>query len=115
MTPNPAPDQFQPKSRARPMLNPTASFSRVLNGLPSLTMIEQKFHDICIPELDLPSTPETTIRAKIGEMLKLQDDLQIHLQGGALGVIGGSGFGMKINGVENAENARRVVTDKRKR
>lgn len=46
--------------------------------------IELKFQAVRIPELDLPSTPGSTIKAVLEELYRLQDDLQIHLQGGPL-------------------------------
>ncbi|RUP52444.1 hypothetical protein BC936DRAFT_138358 [Jimgerdemannia flammicorona] len=58
--------------------------SRLVNGVSSLTAIELKYQALRIPELDLPSTPETTIKGVLEELYRLQDDLQIHLQGGPL-------------------------------
>lgn len=47
-------------------------------------LLEQQFIALRIPELDLPTMPETTIRAKLDELTKIRDDLRIHLQGGPL-------------------------------
>ncbi|KAL1925581.1 uncharacterized protein VTP21DRAFT_464 [Calcarisporiella thermophila] len=58
--------------------------ARLVNGVSSLVNIEQEFNTIRIPELDLPSTPETAIRGVLSKLYGLQEDLQIHLQGGPL-------------------------------
>ncbi|CAG8450618.1 11124_t:CDS:10 [Ambispora leptoticha] len=60
------------------------SISRLVNGISSLVDIESCFETLRIPELDLPITAESTIKAKLAELYKLQEDLQIHLQGGPL-------------------------------
>jgi hypothetical protein len=57
---------------------------RLVHGIQSVAVLEQKFNALKIPELDLPTMPETTIRAKLDELEKIKDDLQIHLQGGPL-------------------------------
>jgi hypothetical protein len=63
--------------------NPSSNI-RLVHGIQSVAVLEQKFNALKIPELDLPSLPETTIRAKLDELDKIKDDLQIHLQGGPL-------------------------------
>ncbi|CAG8462142.1 3794_t:CDS:10 [Diversispora eburnea] len=60
------------------------SISRLVNGVSSLVDIESCFNQLIIPELDLPSTPESSVKAVLSELYKLQEDLQIHLQGGPL-------------------------------
>ncbi|CAG8499382.1 17627_t:CDS:10, partial [Acaulospora colombiana] len=60
------------------------SISRLVNGVSSLVDIEICFNQCRIPELDLPSTPESAIKSVLNELYKLQEDLQIHLQGGPL-------------------------------
>jgi vacuolar protein sorting-associated protein 8 len=57
---------------------------RLVHGIQSVAVLEQKFNALKIPELELPTMPETTIRAKLDELEKIKDDLQIHLQGGPL-------------------------------
>jgi len=60
------------------------SISRLVNGVSSLVDIETCFNKLRISELDLPITPESTIKSVLTELYKLQEDLQIHLQGGPL-------------------------------
>ncbi|RIB07429.1 Golgi CORVET complex core vacuolar protein 8-domain-containing protein [Gigaspora rosea] len=60
------------------------SISRLVNGVSSLVDIEKCFNGLKIPELDLTTTPESKIQATLNELYKLQEDLQIHLQGGPL-------------------------------
>ena len=55
-----------------------------MNGVSSLVDIENSFNNLRIPELDLPITQESTIKSALTELYKLQEDLQIHLQGGPL-------------------------------
>lgn len=55
-----------------------------MNGVSSLVDIENSFNKLRIPELDLPITQESTIKSALTELYKLQEDLQIHLQGGPL-------------------------------
>ncbi|CAG8680814.1 13577_t:CDS:2, partial [Racocetra fulgida] len=55
-----------------------------VNGVSSLVDIEKCFEGLQIPELDLTTTPESKIQATLNELYKLQEDLQIHLQGGPL-------------------------------
>ncbi|KAM3583331.1 hypothetical protein VKS41_004245 [Umbelopsis sp. WA50703] len=57
---------------------------RLVHGLQSVMLLEQQFNALRIPELELPTMPETTIRAKLEELTKIRDDLRIHLQGGPL-------------------------------
>ncbi|KAI9031792.1 Golgi CORVET complex core vacuolar protein 8-domain-containing protein [Phycomyces nitens] len=58
--------------------------TRLINGVESLTVLEQKFHSLRIPELDLPTVSDTVIRARLDSLYKIQDDLFIHLHGGPL-------------------------------
>ncbi|KAL0081040.1 Golgi CORVET complex core vacuolar protein 8-domain-containing protein [Phycomyces blakesleeanus] len=58
--------------------------TRLINGVESLTVLEQKFYASRIPELDLPSVSDTVIRARLDSLYKIQDDLFIHLHGGPL-------------------------------
>ncbi|POG71025.1 Golgi CORVET complex core vacuolar protein 8-domain-containing protein [Rhizophagus irregularis DAOM 181602=DAOM 197198] len=60
------------------------SISRLVNGVSSLVDIENSFNKLRIPELDLPITQDSTIKSALTELYKLQEDLQIHLQGGPL-------------------------------
>ncbi|KAG0358060.1 Vacuolar protein sorting-associated protein 8 [Gamsiella multidivaricata] len=55
-----------------------------LNGLQSITSLEQKFNDLRIPELELMNTPETTIKAVLADIYKISEELHMHLQGGPL-------------------------------
>ncbi|KAG0328132.1 Vacuolar protein sorting-associated protein 8 [Dissophora globulifera] len=55
-----------------------------LNGLQSITSLEQKFNDLRIPELELLNTPETTTKAVLADLYKISEELQMHLQGGPL-------------------------------
>ncbi|KAF9568372.1 Vacuolar protein sorting-associated protein 8 [Mortierella alpina] len=55
-----------------------------LNGLQSITSLEQKFNDLRIPELSLLNTPETTIKAVLADIYKISEELHMHLQGGPL-------------------------------
>ncbi|CAJ0759180.1 16936_t:CDS:10, partial [Entrophospora sp. SA101] len=56
------------------------SISRLVNGVSSLVEIERSFNQLRIPELELPTTPEATIKVALSELYQLQEDLQIHLQ-----------------------------------
>ncbi|KAG9326749.1 hypothetical protein KVV02_008639 [Mortierella alpina] len=60
------------------------SNTRLVNGLQSITSLEQKFNDLRIPELDLLNTPETTIKAVLADIYKISEELHMHLQGGPL-------------------------------
>ncbi|KAF9288888.1 Vacuolar protein sorting-associated protein 8 [Mortierella alpina] len=60
------------------------SNTRLVNGLQSITSLEQKFNDLRIPELDLLHTPETTIKAVLADIYKISEELHMHLQGGPL-------------------------------
>ncbi|KAG0079886.1 Vacuolar protein sorting-associated protein 8 [Podila epicladia] len=55
-----------------------------LNGLQSITSLEQKFNELRIQELDLLNTPETTIKAVLADIYKISEELHMHLQGGPL-------------------------------
>ncbi|CAJ0768017.1 7969_t:CDS:10 [Entrophospora sp. SA101] len=61
-----------------------SSISRLVNGVSSLVDIEISFNQLRISELDLPTIPESSIKTAVLELYKLQEDLQIHLQGGPL-------------------------------
>lgn len=58
--------------------------TRLINGVPSLTSLEQKFHALTIPELDLPVVSDTVIQTRLNGLYKIRDDLYIHLNGGPL-------------------------------
>ncbi|KAI7867172.1 Golgi CORVET complex core vacuolar protein 8-domain-containing protein [Spinellus fusiger] len=58
--------------------------TRLVNGVESLTVLEQKFHALRILELDLPTVSDTVIKARLDALYKIQDDLYIHLHGGPL-------------------------------
>ncbi|KAF9202333.1 Vacuolar protein sorting-associated protein 8 [Haplosporangium sp. Z 27] len=56
----------------------------MVNGLQSITSLEQKFNDLRIPEMELLNTPETTIKAVLADIYKISEELHMHLQGGPL-------------------------------
>ncbi|KAG1468723.1 hypothetical protein G6F56_003671 [Rhizopus delemar] len=58
--------------------------TRLINGVPSLTLLEQKFHALIIPELELPVVSDTVIQTRLSGLYKIRDDLYIHLNGGPL-------------------------------
>jgi hypothetical protein len=58
--------------------------TRLINGVPSLTLLEQKFHALRIPELELPVVSDTLIHTRLDGLYKIRDDLYIHLNGGPL-------------------------------
>lgn len=58
--------------------------TRLINGVPSLTLLEQKIHALRIPELDLPVVSDTVIQTRLNGLYKIRDDLYIHLNGGPL-------------------------------
>ncbi|KAF9969123.1 Vacuolar protein sorting-associated protein 8 [Actinomortierella ambigua] len=58
--------------------------SRLVNGLQTITSLEQQFNELRIPELELINTPETTIKAVLADIYKITDELHMHLQGGPL-------------------------------
>ncbi|KAF9338096.1 Vacuolar protein sorting-associated protein 8 [Podila minutissima] len=60
------------------------SNGRLVNGLQSITSLEQKFNELRIQELDLLNTPETTIKAVLADIYKISEELHMHLQGGPL-------------------------------
>ncbi|KAF9183247.1 Vacuolar protein sorting-associated protein 8 [Haplosporangium sp. Z 767] len=60
------------------------SNTRLVNGLQSITSLEQKFNELRIPELELLNTPETTIKAVLADIYKISEELHMHLQGGPL-------------------------------
>ncbi|KAF9904302.1 Vacuolar protein sorting-associated protein 8 [Linnemannia zychae] len=60
------------------------SNTRLVNGLQSITSLEQQFLELRIPELDLLNTPETTIKAVLADIYKISEELHMHLQGGPL-------------------------------
>ncbi|KAI8331983.1 Golgi CORVET complex core vacuolar protein 8-domain-containing protein [Choanephora cucurbitarum] len=58
--------------------------TRLINGVPPLTVLEQKFHALRIPELDLPVVSDTVIQTRLNDLHKIREDLHIHLNGGPL-------------------------------
>lgn len=46
--------------------------------------MEQKFHALIIPELELPVVSDTVIQTRLSGLYKIRDDLYIHLNGGPL-------------------------------
>ncbi|KAI9280628.1 Golgi CORVET complex core vacuolar protein 8-domain-containing protein, partial [Sporodiniella umbellata] len=58
--------------------------TRLINGVPSLTLLEQRFRTLIIPELELPTWPEPDILNNLNKLNKLRDDLSIHFSGGLL-------------------------------
>ncbi|KAF9585028.1 Vacuolar protein sorting-associated protein 8 [Lunasporangiospora selenospora] len=61
-----------------------ASNTRLVNGLQSITSLEQKFNELRIPELELLNTPDTTIKAVLADIYRISEELHMHLQGGPL-------------------------------
>lgn len=55
-----------------------------VNGLQSITSLEQKFNELRIQELDLLNIPESTIKAVLADIYKISEELHMHLQGGPL-------------------------------
>ncbi|KAI9478231.1 MAG: Golgi CORVET complex core vacuolar protein 8-domain-containing protein [Benjaminiella poitrasii] len=66
------------------VLNAVPYQTRLINGVPSLTSLEQKFYALRIPELDLPVVSDTVIQTRLNGLYKIRDDLYIHLNGGPL-------------------------------
>ncbi|KAI9316979.1 Golgi CORVET complex core vacuolar protein 8-domain-containing protein [Dichotomocladium elegans] len=58
--------------------------TRLVNGVQPLTVLEQRFNALRIPELDLPTVADSIIQSRLDDMYKIQDELNIHLHGGAL-------------------------------
>jgi hypothetical protein len=56
----------------------------LVNGLQSITALEQHFNELRISEMELLNTPETTIRAVLADLYKVSEELHMHLQGGPL-------------------------------
>ncbi|KAI9264371.1 Golgi CORVET complex core vacuolar protein 8-domain-containing protein [Phascolomyces articulosus] len=83
------PQPQKPFFRAQPdplskILDAVPYHTRLVNGVQPLTILEQKFHALRIPELDLPSVAEGIIQSRLGDLYKIQDELNIHLHGGPL-------------------------------
>lgn len=82
MSPKPF-DRMQPDPLSK-VLDAVPYQTRLINGVPSLTLLEQKFHALRIPELDLPVVSDTVIQTSLNGLYKIRDDLYIHLNGGPL-------------------------------
>ncbi|KAL9548901.1 hypothetical protein MBANPS3_005466 [Mucor bainieri] len=82
MSPKPF-DRIQPDPLSK-VLDAVPYQTRLINGVPSLTLLEQKFHALRIPELDLPVVSDTVIQTSLDGLYKIRDDLYIHLNGGPL-------------------------------
>ncbi|KAI7859751.1 hypothetical protein BDC45DRAFT_563794 [Circinella umbellata] len=83
------PQPPKPFFRAQPnplskILDAVPYHTRLVNGVQPLTILEQKFHALRIPELDLPSVADGIIQSRLGDLYKIQDELNIHLHGGPL-------------------------------
>lgn len=76
-------DRIQPDPLSK-VLDAVPYQTRLINGVPSLTLLEQKFHALRIPELDLPSELDTVIQTSLNGLYKIKEDLSIHLNGGPL-------------------------------
>ncbi|KAI9482584.1 Golgi CORVET complex core vacuolar protein 8-domain-containing protein [Zychaea mexicana] len=81
--------QPKPFFRAQPdplsrILDAVPYHTRLVNGVQPLTVLEQKFHALRIPELDLPTVADGIIQSRLGDLYKIQDELNIHLHGGPL-------------------------------
>lgn len=72
------------KGGATNSLSALRSFALTVNGLQSITSLEQKFNELRIQELDLLNTPESTIKAVLTDIYKISEELHMHLQGGPL-------------------------------
>ncbi|CEP17473.1 hypothetical protein [Parasitella parasitica] len=82
MSPRPF-DRIHPDPLSK-VLDAVPYHTRLINGVPSLTLLEQKFHALQIPELDLPTVSDTVIQTSLNGLYKIRDDLYIHLNGGPL-------------------------------
>ncbi|KAI7897400.1 Golgi CORVET complex core vacuolar protein 8-domain-containing protein [Mucor mucedo] len=76
-------DRIQPDPLSK-VLDAVPYQTRLINGVPSLTVLEQKFNSLRIPELDLPVASDTTIQTRLNGLYKIREDLHIHLNGGPL-------------------------------
>lgn len=76
-------DRIQPDLLSK-VLDSVPYHTRLINGVPSLTLLEQKFYALQIPELDLPVVSDTIIQTRLDGLYKIRDDLYIHLNGGPL-------------------------------
>ncbi|KAI9280667.1 Golgi CORVET complex core vacuolar protein 8-domain-containing protein [Sporodiniella umbellata] len=77
----------KPFERADPLskvLDAVPYRTRLISGVPSLSLLEKRFHDLIIPELDLPVVSDTIIQTGLSGLYKIRDDLFIHLNGGPL-------------------------------
>ncbi|KAI8145911.1 Golgi CORVET complex core vacuolar protein 8-domain-containing protein [Fennellomyces sp. T-0311] len=75
--------RVQPDPLSR-ILDAVPYHTRLVNGVQPLTVLEQKFHALRIPELDLPTVADGIIQSRLGDLYKIQDELNIHLHGGPL-------------------------------
>ncbi|KAI8979992.1 Golgi CORVET complex core vacuolar protein 8-domain-containing protein [Pilobolus umbonatus] len=82
LTPKPL-ERAQPDPLSR-LLDAVPYQTRLVNGVPSLTTLEQSFQALRIPELELPVISESTIQTTLDTLYKIRDDLYIHLNGGPL-------------------------------
>ncbi|KAI9250799.1 Golgi CORVET complex core vacuolar protein 8-domain-containing protein [Helicostylum pulchrum] len=76
-------DRIQPDPLSK-VLDAVPYQTRLINGVPSLTLLEQKFHALRIPELELPSELDTVLQTSLNGLYKIKEDLSIHLNGGPL-------------------------------
>jgi hypothetical protein len=76
-------DRIQPDPLSK-VLDAVPYHTRLINGVHSLTLLEEKFHALRIPELDLPVVSDTIIQTSLDGLYKIRDDLYIHLNGGPL-------------------------------
>lgn len=79
-----SPKPFERVDPLSKVLDAIPYHTRLINGVPSLTLLEQRFHALIIPELDLPVVSDTVIQTRLNELYKIRDDLYIHLNGGPL-------------------------------
>ncbi|KAI8991762.1 Golgi CORVET complex core vacuolar protein 8-domain-containing protein [Mycotypha africana] len=77
--------RHQPLDPLMKVLSAIPYHTRLINGVSSLTTLEQKFHALRIPELDLPAASDSVIQTRLNGLYKIRDDLFIHLNGGPLG------------------------------
>ncbi|KAF9114740.1 Vacuolar protein sorting-associated protein 8 [Mortierella sp. AM989] len=106
-------------SASRPNGSPIilkGSNTRLVNGLQSITSLEQKFNDLRIPELELLNTPETTIKAVLADIYKISEELHMHLQGGPLAdapqQLKKDGNGIVISGESQRQRRIKEILDR---
>ncbi|KAG0236502.1 Vacuolar protein sorting-associated protein 8 [Actinomortierella wolfii] len=85
----------------------TGSRHASVNGLQSITSLEQQFNELRIPELELINTPESTIKAVLADIYKISEELQMHLQGGPLADHPPGSSRKEVNGIVISDGNQR--------